>query len=262
MTSAVKSSFSRKLLADEEKREDEATSYGEASSRKLLFISRELLFISRCYLELAIAKRCRLHKLIRQRFALALKDSAGRLCVVISADEATVFSRNAKTSSRWEIQSKALVQAQEKIQSQDFSRSAREAFLEEKWKIGEAEKAAAKARMTEEMEAKAAAAEAKHLEAMRSTVVATVDPAISQHRIIVIFMLKTAKGCSIVPQNLKFYLTNQTGHGSTHDQKPATFAICSKVARQLLMGSNRKRIPQGTQRHRNHSNLRRRTTEI
>ncbi|KZV34081.1 hypothetical protein F511_44074 [Dorcoceras hygrometricum] len=30
--------------------------------------------ISRCYLELAIAKRCRLHKLIRQRFALALKN--------------------------------------------------------------------------------------------------------------------------------------------------------------------------------------------
>ncbi|KZV43128.1 hypothetical protein F511_07943 [Dorcoceras hygrometricum] len=28
---------------------------------------------SRCYLEIAIAKRCRLHKLIRQRFALALK---------------------------------------------------------------------------------------------------------------------------------------------------------------------------------------------
>ncbi|KZV39353.1 hypothetical protein F511_32782 [Dorcoceras hygrometricum] len=28
---------------------------------------------SRCYLELAMAKRCRLHKLIRQRFALAIK---------------------------------------------------------------------------------------------------------------------------------------------------------------------------------------------
>ncbi|KZV41868.1 hypothetical protein F511_16812 [Dorcoceras hygrometricum] len=35
--------------------------------------SRKLLFTSRCYLELAIAKRCRLHKLIRLRFALALK---------------------------------------------------------------------------------------------------------------------------------------------------------------------------------------------
>ncbi|KZV27018.1 hypothetical protein F511_07839 [Dorcoceras hygrometricum] len=29
--------------------------------------------ISRCYLKIAIAKRCRLHKLIRQRFALAIK---------------------------------------------------------------------------------------------------------------------------------------------------------------------------------------------
>ncbi|KZV44299.1 hypothetical protein F511_17622 [Dorcoceras hygrometricum] len=35
--------------------------------------SRKLLFTSRCYLEIATAKRCRLHKLIRQRFALALK---------------------------------------------------------------------------------------------------------------------------------------------------------------------------------------------
>ncbi|KZV49610.1 hypothetical protein F511_24427 [Dorcoceras hygrometricum] len=35
--------------------------------------SRKLLFTSRCYLEISIAKRCRLHKLIRQRFALVLK---------------------------------------------------------------------------------------------------------------------------------------------------------------------------------------------
>ncbi|KZV36529.1 hypothetical protein F511_44145 [Dorcoceras hygrometricum] len=28
---------------------------------------------SRCYLELAIVKRCRLHKLIRQRVAIAIK---------------------------------------------------------------------------------------------------------------------------------------------------------------------------------------------
>ncbi|KZV50644.1 hypothetical protein F511_15860 [Dorcoceras hygrometricum] len=34
---------------------------------------------SKCYLEIAIAKRCRLHKLIRQRFALALK-KADALC--------------------------------------------------------------------------------------------------------------------------------------------------------------------------------------
>ncbi|KZV52759.1 shikimate kinase, chloroplastic [Dorcoceras hygrometricum] len=55
--------------------------------------------ISRCYLK--IAKRCRLHKLIRQRFALAINNSAGRLCVVISADEATVIQ-----SQRKDIQSR------------------------------------------------------------------------------------------------------------------------------------------------------------
>ncbi|KZT75946.1 hypothetical protein F511_47029 [Dorcoceras hygrometricum] len=36
-------------------------------------ISRKQLFTRKWYLELAIAKRCRLHELIRQRFALALK---------------------------------------------------------------------------------------------------------------------------------------------------------------------------------------------
>ncbi|KZV22870.1 hypothetical protein F511_18504 [Dorcoceras hygrometricum] len=35
--------------------------------------SRSYSAISRCYLKIAIAKRCRLYKLIRQRFALALK---------------------------------------------------------------------------------------------------------------------------------------------------------------------------------------------
>ncbi|KZV46166.1 hypothetical protein F511_21779 [Dorcoceras hygrometricum] len=55
--------------------------------------------ISRCYLK--IAKRCRLHKLIRQRFAIAINNSAGRLCVVISADEATVIQ-----SQRKDIQSR------------------------------------------------------------------------------------------------------------------------------------------------------------
>ncbi|KZV24036.1 NAC transcription factor NAM-1-like [Dorcoceras hygrometricum] len=64
MTSAVMSSqFSRKLSADEKRSEkDEATSY-----------SKIYPVASRCYLEIAIAKRCRLHKLIRQRFALAIK---------------------------------------------------------------------------------------------------------------------------------------------------------------------------------------------
>ncbi|KZV20504.1 phosphoinositide phospholipase C 2-like [Dorcoceras hygrometricum] len=35
--------------------------------------NRKLLFTSRLYLEIAIAKRCRLHKLVRQHFALTLK---------------------------------------------------------------------------------------------------------------------------------------------------------------------------------------------
>ncbi|KZV19328.1 interactor of constitutive active ROPs 2, chloroplastic-like [Dorcoceras hygrometricum] len=55
--------------ADKAKRKEEATSYEEASNRKLLFISRELQCNQQMLLELAIAKRCRLHKLIRQRFA-------------------------------------------------------------------------------------------------------------------------------------------------------------------------------------------------
>ncbi|KZV34140.1 hypothetical protein F511_19230 [Dorcoceras hygrometricum] len=37
------------------------------------WFERVVARIIRCYLEIAIAKRCRLHKLIRQRFALALK---------------------------------------------------------------------------------------------------------------------------------------------------------------------------------------------
>ncbi|KZV57502.1 RNA binding protein isoform 1 [Dorcoceras hygrometricum] len=56
--------------ADKAKRKEEATSYEEASNRKLLFISRELQCNQQMLLELAIAKRCRLHKLIRQRFAI------------------------------------------------------------------------------------------------------------------------------------------------------------------------------------------------
>ncbi|KZV44769.1 hypothetical protein F511_36622 [Dorcoceras hygrometricum] len=63
---------------------------------------------SRCYLDLAIAKRCRLHKLIRQRFALAMKFQQEDFAFIISADEATVSSRNAKTSSRKKIQAKLL----------------------------------------------------------------------------------------------------------------------------------------------------------
>ncbi|KZV40563.1 Calponin-like actin-binding domain containing protein [Dorcoceras hygrometricum] len=96
--------------------------------------------ISKCYLK--IAKRCRLHKLIRQRFALAIKiqqedfallfqqsklqcpvSSRKLQCnkqmlfgeerlqndVVYITDETTVSSRNAKTSSRKKIQAKLLI---------------------------------------------------------------------------------------------------------------------------------------------------------
>ncbi|KZV37642.1 hypothetical protein F511_03948 [Dorcoceras hygrometricum] len=40
---------------------------------------------SRRYLEIAIAKRCRLHKLIRQRFCCCAKDSAERLCAYVQS---------------------------------------------------------------------------------------------------------------------------------------------------------------------------------
>ncbi|KZV51874.1 conserved oligomeric Golgi complex subunit 3-like [Dorcoceras hygrometricum] len=66
--------------------------------------------ISRCYLK--IAKRCRLHKLIRQRFAIALKIQQEDFALFISADEATVSSRNAKTSSRKKIQTQLMNQSQ------------------------------------------------------------------------------------------------------------------------------------------------------
>ncbi|KZV48128.1 hypothetical protein F511_20509 [Dorcoceras hygrometricum] len=46
---------------------------------------RAVARISRCYLEIAIAKRCRLHKLIRQRFALALKIQQEDFALIISA---------------------------------------------------------------------------------------------------------------------------------------------------------------------------------
>ncbi|KZV49281.1 hypothetical protein F511_39076 [Dorcoceras hygrometricum] len=55
--------------------------------------SRKLLFTSRCYLEIAIAKRCRLHKLIRQRFALALK--------IQQEDFALLTSRKIQSKLQW-----------------------------------------------------------------------------------------------------------------------------------------------------------------
>ncbi|KZV21852.1 glutamate receptor 3.6-like [Dorcoceras hygrometricum] len=55
----------------------------------------------RCYLEIAIAKRCRLHKLIRQRFA---KDSADVLCVEIQQSQDTSWKHMFNTS--WTTRSK------------------------------------------------------------------------------------------------------------------------------------------------------------
>ncbi|KZV55829.1 hypothetical protein F511_06678 [Dorcoceras hygrometricum] len=58
---------------------------------------------SRCYLEIAIAKRCRLHKLIRQRFALALK--------IQQEDFALIFQQSQLQwiqSQRKDIQSQCL----------------------------------------------------------------------------------------------------------------------------------------------------------
>ncbi|KZV42694.1 hypothetical protein F511_32490 [Dorcoceras hygrometricum] len=99
MTSSVTSSQSAdglspavaryQQVACTSRRKREATSWFESSSRKIpagsLYIQTQersdvveeeiqsQLFTSRWYLEIAIAKRCSLHKLIRQRFALALK---------------------------------------------------------------------------------------------------------------------------------------------------------------------------------------------
>ncbi|KZV33709.1 hypothetical protein F511_30684 [Dorcoceras hygrometricum] len=71
--------------------------------------SRKLMFTSRCYLKLAIAKRCRLNKLVRQRFAFALRFS--RWFDFSRWIQWNGFSRSAKTriqqmmltSSRWNI---------------------------------------------------------------------------------------------------------------------------------------------------------------
>ncbi|KZV26833.1 hypothetical protein F511_44820 [Dorcoceras hygrometricum] len=46
----------------------------------------------KCYLKIAIAKRCRLHKLIRQRFALALKIQQEDFALIFQQSQATVDS--------------------------------------------------------------------------------------------------------------------------------------------------------------------------
>ncbi|KZV24003.1 hypothetical protein F511_44013 [Dorcoceras hygrometricum] len=97
MTSSVTSSQSADGLR-EQSQESAGSLYIQTQERSDVveeISSRKLLFISRFYLEIAIAKRCRLHKLIRQRFALALKIQqilfalitsrkilAGRICLI------------------------------------------------------------------------------------------------------------------------------------------------------------------------------------
>ncbi|KZV34155.1 DNA-directed RNA polymerase 3, chloroplastic [Dorcoceras hygrometricum] len=94
-TSKVKSAGSYQQVKRSAR--DEATSYKEVSSRKLLFTGR-------CYLEIAIAKRCRLHKLIRQCFALTLKIQQEDFALISSSRKIPAVSSHRKsrrkTSSR------------------------------------------------------------------------------------------------------------------------------------------------------------------
>ncbi|KZV15734.1 hypothetical protein F511_28472 [Dorcoceras hygrometricum] len=72
MTSSVTSSYSADGLRDQSQDISRYLVHPDARGSDVVErqSSRKLLFTSRCYLEIAIAKRCRLHKLIRQRFAI------------------------------------------------------------------------------------------------------------------------------------------------------------------------------------------------
>ncbi|KZT76312.1 hypothetical protein F511_46663 [Dorcoceras hygrometricum] len=73
------------------------------------WFERAVARISRCYLELAIAKRCRLHKLIRQRFALALKIQQEDFALIFQQSQLQWFQ-----SQRKDFQSQCLcIQTQE-----------------------------------------------------------------------------------------------------------------------------------------------------
>ncbi|KZV20479.1 hypothetical protein F511_14461 [Dorcoceras hygrometricum] len=82
--------------------------------------SRKLLFTSRWYLEIAIAKRCRLHKLIRQRFALAIQQMLFAL-INQSQDPVESYSESSRKLHCYCISSRHGIQTQEKqnIQLQD-----------------------------------------------------------------------------------------------------------------------------------------------
>ncbi|KZV50026.1 hypothetical protein F511_12900 [Dorcoceras hygrometricum] len=84
-------------------------------------MKRRRVEIQQMLLELAIAKRCRLHELIRQRFALAINIQQEDVAMeIISRREDSAGSNS--TSSRCEIQSQDSVAR--------FSRSAREAVVD------------------------------------------------------------------------------------------------------------------------------------
>ncbi|KZV33456.1 BEACH domain-containing protein lvsC-like [Dorcoceras hygrometricum] len=91
MTSSVTSSYSADGLR-EQSQESAGSLHPDARGSDVIekISSRKLLFTSICYLEIVIAKRCRLHKLIRQRFALALKIHQEDFALIIKQSQATV----------------------------------------------------------------------------------------------------------------------------------------------------------------------------
>ncbi|KZV50501.1 hypothetical protein F511_07770 [Dorcoceras hygrometricum] len=101
MMSSVTSSYSADGLS-EQSQESAGSLHPDARRSDVVekIFSRKLLFTIRCYLEIAVAKRCRLHKLIRQRFSLALKIQQEDFALISAVASYSDFSRNAKISSR------------------------------------------------------------------------------------------------------------------------------------------------------------------
>ncbi|KZV18004.1 Glycerol-3-phosphate acyltransferase 6 [Dorcoceras hygrometricum] len=99
------------------------------------------MFTSRCYLEIAIAKRCRLHKLIRQRFALALKIQQEDFALISSSRKipaVDMVSRRKKSRSSEALQPGAKIQTQRKnsAEAQSSSRhesAAKQLTIYESW---------------------------------------------------------------------------------------------------------------------------------
>ncbi|KZV30522.1 hypothetical protein F511_16766 [Dorcoceras hygrometricum] len=91
MMSSVTSSYSADGLK-EQSQESAGSLHPDARGSDVVeeISSRKLLFTSRFYLEIAISKRCRLHKLIRQRFALALKIQQEDFALIIQQSQEPV----------------------------------------------------------------------------------------------------------------------------------------------------------------------------